>query len=149
MPEVVGEAGADAVFVAEDFGPYGRERDERVAAELRLREADLVRAGSPYAVPPGEVRTQAGEPYKVFTPFSRAWRTHGWPDLAPAARRARWAWSAATARSGRRRWTPSCPSRARPRHTGRPAGSSTVRWPATPTLATGQTSTPPRGCRRT
>ena len=47
VPEVVGEAGADAVFVAEDFGPYGRERDERVAAELRLREADLVRAGSP------------------------------------------------------------------------------------------------------
>jgi deoxyribodipyrimidine photo-lyase len=91
VPEVVGEVGADAVFVAEDFGPYGRERDERVAAELRRREADLVRVGSPYAVPPGEVRTRAGEPYKVFTPFSRAWRTHGWPDPAPAARRVRWA----------------------------------------------------------
>ena len=91
VPEVVDEVGADAVFVAEDFGPYGHERDERVAAELRRREADLVRVGSPYAVPPGEVRTRAGEPYKVFTPFSRAWRTHGWPDPAPAARRVRWA----------------------------------------------------------
>ena len=42
-----------------------------------------VETGSPYAVTPGRVRKAGGSPYQVFTPFSRAWREHGWP--APAA----------------------------------------------------------------
>jgi len=41
-----------------------------------------VETGTPYAVGPGLVRTAAGAPFQVFTPFSRAWREHGWP--APA-----------------------------------------------------------------
>ena len=52
----------------------------RTACELR-------RVGSPYAVPPGTVFNQSGDTFKVFTPFSRAWRAHGWdaPVHAPAA----------------------------------------------------------------
>jgi deoxyribodipyrimidine photo-lyase len=34
---------------------------------------------SPYAVPPGRIVTGGGTPYKVFTPFFRAWKAHGWP----------------------------------------------------------------------
>ena len=45
-----------------------------------------VATGSPYAVGPGRVRTQQGGPYRVFTPFSRAWREHGWADPAAAPR---------------------------------------------------------------
>jgi deoxyribodipyrimidine photo-lyase len=79
VPAVAGEVGARTVHVAEDFGPYGRERDERVEAALgdgrRLR-----RVGSPYAVEPGRVINQAGEPYRVFTPFRKAWMQVGWPD---------------------------------------------------------------------
>ena len=41
-------------------------------------------SGSPYAVPPGEVAKAGGDPYKVFTPYARAWRAHGWPEPAPA-----------------------------------------------------------------
>jgi deoxyribodipyrimidine photo-lyase len=75
------------VFAAEDFGPYGVRRDEAVldaGVDLRL-------VGSPYAVPPGEVTSGAGTPYKVFTPFSKAWRQHGWPPPLPAPRSMRWA----------------------------------------------------------
>jgi hypothetical protein len=43
---------------------------------------ELVRTGSPYAVAPGRVRKGDGEPYRVFTPFRRAWATPGW--RAPA-----------------------------------------------------------------
>ncbi len=48
--------------------------------DLRLADAgiELVRTGSPYAVAPGRVRNGSGDPYKVFTPFSRAWADHGW-----------------------------------------------------------------------
>ena len=91
VPRVAREVGAGAVFVAEDFGPYGRQRDARVEQALAGHDVELCRVGSPYAVPPGEIVNHGGEPYKVFTPFLRAWRAHGWPDPAPAARGVRWA----------------------------------------------------------
>ncbi|MCH1865272.1 deoxyribodipyrimidine photo-lyase [Nocardioides sp. CFH 31398] len=69
---------ATRVFVAEDFGPYGRERDERVEAELEKAGIELVRVGSPYAVAPGTVKNGSGKAYQVFTPFSRAWKDIGW-----------------------------------------------------------------------
>jgi deoxyribodipyrimidine photo-lyase len=91
VPRLAREVGAGAVFVAEDFGPYGRERDHRVEQTLARHEVELARVGSPYAVPPGEIVTKGGDPYRVFTPFSRAWRAHGWPAPAPASRNVTWA----------------------------------------------------------
>ncbi len=42
----------------------------------------LVRTGSPYAVAPGRVLKGDGTPYRVYTPYQRAWAAHGW--RAPA-----------------------------------------------------------------
>ncbi|MFP5255670.1 MAG: cryptochrome/photolyase family protein [Acidimicrobiia bacterium] len=91
VPAVAAEVGAGEVFVTEDFGPYGSERDAAVAAALAGAGRSLERVGSPYAVPPGEVRTGVGRPYQVFTPFSKAWVAHGWPPPQPAPRAVRWA----------------------------------------------------------
>ncbi len=44
---------------------------------------EMVRTGSPYAVAPDRVRNGSGDPFRVFTPFSRAWADHGW--RAPAS----------------------------------------------------------------
>ncbi|WP_141287092.1 deoxyribodipyrimidine photo-lyase, partial [Pseudonocardia saturnea] len=82
VPRVARAAGATTVHVAADFGPYGRERDERVEKALADDGAELVRTGSPYAVAPGRVEKGTGGSFKVFTPFSRAWADHGW--RAPA-----------------------------------------------------------------
>jgi deoxyribodipyrimidine photo-lyase len=84
IPALATEVGAGTVHVAEDFGPYGRRRDDAVDAVLAARSVELVRSGSPYAVEPGSIRTKTGTPYKVFTPFWRAWLAHGWPDPVPA-----------------------------------------------------------------
>ncbi len=73
------EVGADRVHVAADYGPYGRRRDEEVERALTQHGIELVRTGSPYAVAPGRVTSGAGEPYRVFTPYSKAWAEHGWP----------------------------------------------------------------------
>ncbi len=78
------------MFAAEDFGPYGRARDDDVDKALRRHDIALERVGSPYAVPPGEVVNQQGDPYKVFTPFSRAWRDHGWPDPIGVPQQVAW-----------------------------------------------------------
>jgi deoxyribodipyrimidine photo-lyase len=76
VPAVVREADARSVHVSADFGPYGTGRDERVAAALG--DVPLVRTGSAYAVAPGRVVKSDGEPFKVYTPFYRAWLAHGW-----------------------------------------------------------------------
>ncbi len=84
------EVGAGSVFVSADFNPYGGERDRRVEAALAEAGALLVRSGSPYAVDPGQVRNQQDAGYQVFTPFSRAWREHGWDRPVPAPAGLRW-----------------------------------------------------------
>lgn len=76
--------GAARVHVAADYGPYGRQRDEAVEAALADAGIELVRTGSPYAVAPGRVLNGSGQPYRVYSPFSRAWKQHGWRDpVAP------------------------------------------------------------------
>lgn len=79
LPKVADEVGAASVHVSRDCGPYGRTRDDAVADVLAERDVELVRTGSPYAVTPGRVRKPDGSPFRVFTPFHRAWLTHDWP----------------------------------------------------------------------
>jgi deoxyribodipyrimidine photo-lyase len=89
VPRVAREAQASAVHVSADFGPYGAQRD--VAVSDALGAVPLVRTGSPYAVAPGRVVKSDGTPFKVFTPFYKSWREHGW--RSPAATitgRVRW-----------------------------------------------------------
>ena len=82
VPRVAKAVGASTVHIAADYGPYGRRRDENVEKALADVGAELVRTGSPYAVAPDRVKNGSGDPFKVFTPFSRAWADHGW--RAPA-----------------------------------------------------------------
>jgi deoxyribodipyrimidine photo-lyase len=84
------EAEAERVHVAADFGPYGHARDEAVERALADAGIELVRTGSPYAVAPGRVTTGAGEPFKVFTPYSRAWADHGWRAPVDRPRTPEW-----------------------------------------------------------
>jgi deoxyribodipyrimidine photo-lyase len=85
VPAVVREVQAGSVHVTRETTGYGVRRDERVRAALAGTE--WVETGTPYAVGPGLIRNKQGEPYKVFTPYSRAWREHGWPEPAPRPRR--------------------------------------------------------------
>ena len=82
VPRVAAAVDAAQVHVAADHGPYGRTRDEAVEKALAGDGRALMRTGSPYAVAPGRVTKPDGTPYRVFTPFSRAWQRHGW--RAPA-----------------------------------------------------------------
>jgi deoxyribodipyrimidine photo-lyase len=89
VPRLAAEVEAPAVYLAEDFGPYGRRRDDLVEERLVADGRTLERVGSPYAVSPGSVFTKGGTPFKVFTPFSKAWRAHGWDQPIGAPRSAR------------------------------------------------------------
>jgi deoxyribodipyrimidine photo-lyase len=87
LPRIAASVDATSVHVTADCGPYGRERD--VAVAEALGDVSFVRSGSPYAITPGRVLKQDGTPFRVFTPFYRAWVGHGW--RAPAGSRVvRW-----------------------------------------------------------
>jgi deoxyribodipyrimidine photo-lyase len=90
LPAVARAAGAVSVHVTGDTAPYGNGRDERVRAALADRSVEFVRTGSPYAITPGRVRKHDGQPFRVFTPFHRAWVEHGWPAPAGAEAEVRW-----------------------------------------------------------
>lgn len=82
VAQVAAEAGASQVHVSTETTPFGRRRDAAVEQRLAADDIRLIGTGSPYAVTPGRVRNATGAPYRVFTPFLRAWREHGW--RAPA-----------------------------------------------------------------
>lgn len=82
VPKVAREIGAARVHVTRETTPYGARRDRKIATALNDAKVELVETGTPYAVGPGLITNGSGNPYKVFTPFSKAWREHGWP--APA-----------------------------------------------------------------
>jgi len=87
VPRVAREVGATGVHISSDHAPYGRGRDERVEAAL---DVPLVATGSPYAVTPGQLRKDDGTPYKVYTPYARAWAVRGVRSAALTPRVVRW-----------------------------------------------------------
>jgi deoxyribodipyrimidine photo-lyase len=84
IPLIVKEIGATAVHISGDFSPFGTRRDQRVRAALG--EVPLVATGSPYLVSPHRVVKDDGSGYRVFTPFFRRWREHGWRTPARSGR---------------------------------------------------------------
>jgi deoxyribodipyrimidine photo-lyase len=75
LGEIQKESGAEAIFAESDVSPYAIRRDTRLEKDLPLRLC-----GSPAIHPPGSITKTNGEPYKVFTPFSRAWKNLPLPD---------------------------------------------------------------------
>ena len=84
IPALAREVQASAVHISADYGNYGRVRD--AAVEQALGAIPLVRTGSPYAVAPGRILKNDGTPYRVYTPFYKAWLVHGWRKPAAKAK---------------------------------------------------------------
>ena len=145
--------GAPSVHVSEDFAPFGGGATSAVRAALG--EVPLVATGSPYLVSPGRVTKDDGTPYKVFTPFCRAWREHGWRGPAQTGREVGAVARSATLEEGGEAGDIPDPGR----RLDLPAGEAAARqaWKgfvddgltATRRTATGPTSTASAGCRRT
>lgn len=71
VPELARAWNADRVLAQRWVEPFARERDRRVSEALGER-FELLEGETLH--PPGTLRTGAGRPYSVFTPFSRAFR---------------------------------------------------------------------------
>jgi deoxyribodipyrimidine photo-lyase len=81
LRNLLAETNSSTIFAEEDFTPYARARDARVARELPLRlvPGQVVQH-------PEIVKKADDSPYTVFTPYSRAWKAllPGMLHLLPA-----------------------------------------------------------------
>jgi len=78
LTALIGETGAVLVFAEPDYSPYAARRDQLIDQALPLQWV-----GSPAALPPGFVSKPDGNPYIVFTPFSKAWK-ESYPVYTPS-----------------------------------------------------------------
>ncbi|MBN1530346.1 MAG: deoxyribodipyrimidine photo-lyase [Thermoleophilaceae bacterium] len=70
LPELAAEVGAEEVHLTADVGPFARRRMDALA---RAGLEAVAHPGVAVVDDLGEVRTQAGGPYTVFSPFHRRW----------------------------------------------------------------------------
>src|SRR4051794_18197860 len=86
VPAFARDAGASAVYVTRDISPYGRRRDRAVAEALRAVGIELRAKRGQYVHEPDALATAAGAPFRVFTPYHRAWAAmeRRAPLVAPA-----------------------------------------------------------------
>ena len=74
LPALAREAKAGEVHCSADSGPFARRRIDRVTGALREAGVDCFAHPGLHAVDDlDELRTQAGRPYTVFSPFHRTW----------------------------------------------------------------------------
>lgn len=73
IPEVMAATGAAVVHFNHDVTPYAMRRDRTVAVTVPT----VVHDGRTIH-PIGSITTASGQPYRVFTPFSRAWGARAW-----------------------------------------------------------------------
>ena len=77
---------ATSIHCHQEFAPFG----VKAEADCSAAGIELSILGSGYAVAPGRVRKDDGTPYRVYTPFYRAWLAHGWRAPVAAPKNPQW-----------------------------------------------------------
>lgn len=78
------ETGAEAIFCNRDLDPFGRGEEAKLEAECRKAGLDFFSFKDHVLHEHGEVRTQSGGGYRVYTPYFRTWRDL--PKAAPSGK---------------------------------------------------------------
>ena len=87
IPKLASECGTDAVHVNRDHTAHARSRDGRVEAALVDDDVALVGHGGITCAEIARIETGSGDPFRVFTPFHKAWAKAPRRELADKPRR--------------------------------------------------------------
>jgi deoxyribodipyrimidine photo-lyase len=74
LPRFAQRVGASVVHAVRTYDPRSQERDRRIAAALRDVGAEFKTVKDSVLMECKEILNQAGEPFKVFTAYQRAWQ---------------------------------------------------------------------------
>jgi deoxyribodipyrimidine photo-lyase len=87
VPRLAHELGAELVSWNRDTSPFARRRDAAVRSALEREGVRVLEAKDRVLFESAELRTGAGQPFRVFTPFRNAWwrrfETEPPPEPAP------------------------------------------------------------------
>ncbi|MGI8714781.1 MAG: cryptochrome/photolyase family protein [Solirubrobacteraceae bacterium] len=87
LSELAQRVSATAVHFSADVGPFARRRQTEVKAALKEIDVELIAHPGLFAVDAlGPIRTGAGQPYTVFTPFYKNWLARPRRDVLGAPR---------------------------------------------------------------
>ena len=87
LPKLAGQLEASRVFMTGDVSPFATRRDRAVCRELEALATEVrVLPGLFVLDDPAALVTSAGDPYRVFTPFHRAWLERARREVVPAPR---------------------------------------------------------------
>ena len=85
LAELADHCGAAAIYCSRAYEPWARRQEDAVRDALEAAGVAMKRFGGALLREPEELRTKAGEPFKVYTPFWRALVALGEPKLPSAA----------------------------------------------------------------
>jgi len=83
---LAGQAAAGGVFIADDVSRFAARRREALTRECARHRLDLVCTPGLTVIPPGDLK-----PYRMFTPYWRAWSVVPWRQYCPVPERIRMA----------------------------------------------------------
>ena len=83
VPALARDVGAATVVVSRDYTPFGRARDRAVADVLESAGIGFHQERGLLVHEPEELQTANGRPFRVFTPFLRAWEGLPLRDVLP------------------------------------------------------------------
>jgi deoxyribodipyrimidine photo-lyase len=81
------DAGAEAIFTSDDVTAYAKSRVDRLRRAAREERIEVRTFPGATIVPPGDLTPEAGDHYRVFTPFWRRWRAEPLRELHRAPRK--------------------------------------------------------------
>ena len=74
VPALAQRLAVSAVVTARDYEPYARDRDAKVASALELEDIEFRTVQDTVGIEPGTLMSGSGTPFRVYTPFSKAWK---------------------------------------------------------------------------
>jgi deoxyribodipyrimidine photo-lyase len=84
IPTLAEALGAIAVYWNLDVEPYAQKRDEAVGQALKESGVEACTHWDQLLHAPGDIRTNSGDPYSVYTPFWRNWNSQSKKDPVEA-----------------------------------------------------------------
>lgn len=81
IPKIAQKLSAQAVFCNRDFEPSAKVRDSQVQAKLKKQNIDFRNFVDQVIFAEKQILTAQGTPYRVFTPYKRAWLAQFSHDL--------------------------------------------------------------------
>ncbi len=80
LPKLAKETGADLVYASRAYEPWASKLEADLNERLAKAGIELKRTSGALLFEPERLRTKAGDPFKVYTPFWRALREAGEPQ---------------------------------------------------------------------